>query len=111
MMFLGQDSQLMDSSIIQRRHGWQVNFSLLVIIVTLSSIPNMTYAQKSAVDWFQAGMKAPSLDEKVHAFEKVVELDPNYTEGYYYLGIAYKSKQMYPEAEIALNKAYTMPSS
>ena len=58
------------------------------------------------VDWLQRGLNTPSIDEKILAFKKATELDPNYVEAHFYLGLAYKAKEMYPEAEVQLNKAY-----
>lgn len=62
--------------------------------------------QTDAAEWFQLGLDSPTPDAKIRAFEKVVQLDPNYVEAYYYLGLAYKQKNMLAEAEIALDKAY-----
>ncbi len=61
---------------------------------------------QSAAQWFKQGLQAKTADDKIQAFERAVQLDPNYVEAYFYLGLAYKSKGLYSDAELALNKAY-----
>ncbi|NIV97462.1 tetratricopeptide repeat protein, partial [candidate division KSB1 bacterium] len=63
-------------------------------------------SQNSASEWLEIGLDASTVDAKIRAFENVIQLDPNYLEAYYYLGLAYKSKGNFSEAEVALNKAY-----
>ncbi|MFQ5648511.1 MAG: tetratricopeptide repeat protein [bacterium] len=74
-------------------------------IVTGVFIPSL-HSQTSASDWFQKGLDATAVDDRIDAFERSTQLDPNYVEAYFYLGLAYKTKGLYPEAEVALNKAY-----
>lgn len=80
-----------------------MKYSVLFLLF-LSS--NIVLSQDSAGDWFKIGLLAKSLDEKIRAFETATQLDPNYIEAYYYLGLAYKKQGLYLKAEIALNKAY-----
>lgn len=65
-----------------------------------------SFSQSSAADWVKLGLDAATADAKIRAFEQAVQLDPNYIEAYYYLGLAYKARGRNEEAEIALNKAY-----
>ena len=66
----------------------------------------MAVGQNSASEWFQIGLSSTTPEQKIRAFERVVALDPNYIEAYFYLGLAYKVKGQLTEAEVALNKAY-----
>lgn len=81
------------------------NGFLIFFLLTLAS-PQFVLSQTSAADWFRAGLNATTNDEKIRAFEKVIELEPDYIEAYYYLGLVYKAKQRYNDAELTLNKAY-----
>jgi tetratricopeptide (TPR) repeat protein len=65
-----------------------------------------SFAQTNAADWVKAGLNAAPADAKIRAFEQAIKLDPNYVEAYYYLGLAYKARGRYEEAETTLNKAY-----
>jgi tetratricopeptide (TPR) repeat protein len=68
--------------------------------------PEALLSQSSAADWLKIGLKSQAIDEKIQAFENAIQIDPNYIEAYYFLGLAYKTKGKLPEAEIALNNAY-----
>jgi tetratricopeptide (TPR) repeat protein len=84
----------------------QKRLMLFLMLCLFVGASGAAWGQTSAADWFKLGLETPSPDAKIRAFEQVVQLDPNYLEGYYYLGLAYKSKGRWAEAEINLNKAY-----
>jgi len=65
-----------------------------------------SWGQTRAGDWVKIGLDAASVDAKIRAFEQAIQLDPNYVEAYYYLGLAYKARGRYEESEVTLNKAY-----
>ncbi|MGH7494511.1 MAG: tetratricopeptide repeat protein [bacterium] len=66
------------------------------------------YAQSQnaqAVKWFKAGSQAADADTKIADFLKALELDPDYVEALHHLGLAYKQKQDYRQAEQYLARA------
>lgn len=63
-------------------------------------------AQTTSSDWFRKGLDTASAAERVQAFERAVQIDPDYIEAYFYLGLAYKNAARFDDAEIALGKAY-----
>lgn len=77
------------------------------ILYTALALATGTIAQaQTASDFFQRGLTASTLDAKISAFEQAVQLEPNYVEAYFYLGLAYKAKGMIEQSQIMLNKAY-----
>ncbi len=86
---------------LRRKIRWTIlTLSLLLVA------PHESQSQTRAADWVKAGLDAAPVDAKIRAFEQAIQLDPNYTEAYYYLGLAYKAAGRFQEAEITLNKAY-----
>jgi len=47
-------------------------------------------------------------DKELEQARKVIEIDPNFAFGYFYLGLAYERKQIYPEAADALARSMTL---
>ena len=47
-------------------------------------------------------------DLEIEQARKVIEIDPNFAYGYFYLGLGYERKKMYPEASEALAKTMTL---
>ena len=47
-------------------------------------------------------------DLEIKQARKVIEIDPNFAYGYFYLGLGYERKKMYPEASEALAKTMTL---
>ncbi|MFQ5822674.1 MAG: tetratricopeptide repeat protein [bacterium] len=90
-------------NVIYEFSGLVSGFICLLLIV---SSPDILLSQNSAADWLNIGIKAQSLDEKIQAFNNAIKFDPTYVEAYYYLGLAYKMKGEYREAEYTLNKGY-----
>ncbi len=48
------------------------------------------------------------LDNEIEQSRKVLETDPNFAYGYFYLGLGYEQKQMYPEAVDAFARTMTL---
>lgn len=86
---------------MRRILSWIGFFVLVSLIYSEDS-----HSQTRAGDWVKIGLDAASADAKIRAFEQAIQLDPNYVEAYYYLGLAYKSRGRFEEAETTLNKAY-----
>jgi len=82
-----------------------LTMKVLVFSVLLFTVSTAAIAQ-SASDFFQQGMNEFDLEKKISSFESAVLLDPGYVEAYFYLGLAYKSKQAFAQALVMLNKAY-----
>ncbi|MFQ5707469.1 MAG: tetratricopeptide repeat protein [bacterium] len=81
-------------------------WALLFFLAAASVFPGNILSQESAGAWFNTGLKAKNLEDKIQAFENAVRLDPDYVEAYYYLGLAYEKKGLNQKAKTALNKAY-----
>ncbi|MEP6925658.1 MAG: tetratricopeptide repeat protein, partial [Pyrinomonadaceae bacterium] len=47
-------------------------------------------------------------EKEIEQSNKVIEIDPNFAYGYFYLGLGYEQKGMYPEAVNALAKTMTL---
>ncbi len=90
----------------KRQHSCQQSTNIHFIITLLLLIFASNGISQTASEYFQKGVNAASLNEKIQAFERATQLDPNYVEAFFYLGLAYKSNQQYQQAEITLNKAY-----
>lgn len=80
--------------------------SCFLACLCLSLCAGSLSAQTTSSDWFRKGLDAASDAERAQAFERAVEIDPNYIEAYFYLGLAYKNAARFDAAEIALGKAY-----
>ncbi len=78
--------------------------SLISILIFIAG--TSVQAQDKATDWFERGLSENNINSRIAAFEKTIALDPDYVEAYFYLGSAYKQKNMFNEAELALHKAY-----
>ncbi|MDZ7262228.1 MAG: tetratricopeptide repeat protein [candidate division KSB1 bacterium] len=68
----------------------------------------VTFAQESAVEWFNKGTKASDPDDKIRCYQKSIELDPNFVEAHYNLAYIYKNKNELEKALQLLNKALTL---
>lgn len=84
----------------------QTKVAYCLLFLAFIIYPGLSRSQSKASDWFKVGMEAATSDEKINAFQRAITLDPNYLEAYFYLGVAYKNKGQYQDAEVALNKAY-----
>lgn len=82
--------------------------SLFFVLVTavIFTPGASVHSQDKAADWFERGLNAANPNSRIAAFEKTIAIDPDYVEAYFYLGLAYKQKNMLNEAELALTKAY-----
>jgi tetratricopeptide (TPR) repeat protein len=64
------------------------------------------FGQTTSSDWIRKGLDSRNIAQRIAAFERAAELDPNDIEALYYLGRAYKENAEYDKANVALNKAY-----
>lgn len=75
----------------------QVIIVLLALLV-MGTI-NGTFAQKKAEEWFQDGVNAADLNDKITNYKKAIELNPFFIEAYYNLGMVYKKLGDFKNAE------------
>ncbi len=69
-------------------------------------VPAQAQSQNpQAVNWFKAGMQETNPDKKIAAYAKALEFDPDFVEALYNLGLTYKKKQDYQQAEQYLARA------
>ncbi len=83
-------------------------YHTLVAMLLLSLGVGASWSQSNnpqAVDWFEIGLKENNLTKKIAAYTKAVEADPNFFEALNNLGLAYKQKQDYANAEKFLQLA------
>lgn len=84
-----------------------------ILILQLFLIVKLVIAQEGqtrAFYFYEKGLKARSLSEKIKYFQKAVELDSSFQEGLYYLGITYYQKSDYHNAVEYLQKAVKLDS-
>jgi tetratricopeptide (TPR) repeat protein/tRNA A-37 threonylcarbamoyl transferase component Bud32 len=66
--------------------------------------------QSKAKNFYEKGLEARSLSEKIKYFHKAVELDSSFQQGLYYLGITYYQKSDYHNSVEYLQKAVKLDS-
>lgn len=84
---------------------------LLSLVVVLLIVMFCTTCTKTAEDYFNKGQYALSTgdcDEAIKCYKKTIELDPDFTNVYFFLGNAYFDKGMQEEAIREYKKAITV---
>ena len=84
---------------------------LLSLIVVPLIVVFCTACTKTAKDYFNKGQYALSIndyDGAIECYKKVIELDPDFTNVYFYLGNAYFDKGMQEDAIREYKKAITV---
>ncbi len=85
----------------------RIFFPCLALLLSLAARPAAAQAQNAqAMNWFNLGMNEKTADKKIAAYQKAVELDPQFVEALYNLGLAYKQQQDYRSAAQYLLRAY-----
>ncbi len=85
----------------------RVFFPCLALFLSLAARPAAAQSQNAqAMNWFNLGVTEKAADKKIAAYQKAVELDPQFVEALYNLGLAYKQQQDYRSAAQYLLKAY-----
>ena len=64
-------------------------------------------AKLSADDYYNLGNEAKDTDDKIKYYTKAIELNPYNAQFYYYRGLAYNKKNLFPLAIEDFNKAIT----
>ncbi len=79
----------------------KVRQQVIIVLLTLFVIGafNATLAQKKAEEWFQDGVNAADLNEKIINYKKAIEQNPFFIEAYYNLGLVYKKFGDFKNAE------------
>jgi tetratricopeptide (TPR) repeat protein len=84
-------------------------FPILVMIVLIVMPAGRAISQSEVAEataWFNVGVKEQNAAKRIEALSRAVQLDPNFVEALYQLGLAYKSQRDYKRAEEFLQKAY-----
>jgi len=79
----------------------------LLVLMVLSLMSIVCYGQ-TAQEYYDTGLDflgKKMYDEAIAAYQKAIELNPQYTNAYRYLGVAYRKKGMNDEAISAYKKA------
>lgn len=71
---------------------------LLVLLSVFMRFASNAFAQNDAEAWFQRGIQAVDLTEKIANFTKATELNPFFIEAYYNLGLIYNKQGFYNKA-------------
>lgn len=80
---------------------------LLVLPAVLATKPAAAQSPNAqAMTWFRNGLNEQSLEKKIQAYQKAIELDPSFVEALYNLGLAYKQQQDYRRAAQYFLQAY-----
>ncbi|MBN2090679.1 tetratricopeptide repeat protein [candidate division KSB1 bacterium] len=79
----------------------KIRRQLIIILLSLFVMGTIhaTFAQKKAEEWFQDGVNAADLNEKITNYKKAIEQNPFFIEAYYNLGLVYKKLGDYKNAE------------
>jgi len=80
-------------------------FSILLFSLCMIQF---TFAQESAVEWFNKGTEASNPDDKIRYYQKSIELDSNLIEAHYNLAYIYKNKNEHEKGLQFLNKALNL---
>lgn len=86
---------------------WRVAMSLLVLLLVALSV-EFAAAQSqnsAATNWLRVGVRETDPQRKIAAYRKALELDPNFIEALYNLGMAYMEVRDYRSAETLLLRA------
>jgi tetratricopeptide (TPR) repeat protein len=80
----------------------------LAILFALEAQLHAEQSQDSrALKWLEIGIREKSLEKKIEAYTKAIELDPLFVEALFNLGKAYKDQRDFQRAEHYLLKAYS----
>lgn len=60
---------------------------------------------REAMKWFDAGLAEKNIAQRIEAYSKAIELDPNFAEALFNLGTTYKEQKSYDRAEQFLRRA------
>ncbi len=60
---------------------------------------------REAMKWFDAGLAEKNVAQRIEAYNRAIELDPNFAEALFNLGTAYKEQKSYERAEQFLRRA------
>lgn len=96
--------------------------SISLVILILIFVASMVWAEKAvdkkakewegeAAEWFMKGHKALSAenyDEAIKCYKKTIELDPSFTNAYFFLGNVYLKKRMLDNAIREYKKAIVL---
>jgi tetratricopeptide (TPR) repeat protein len=81
-------------------------------VLTILIMPLTLFAQAEEVHnhryWFEKGSLLSvygNQDAAIRAFEKAIEIKPDYSEAFFHLGIAYAEKDLFEKALAAMNRA------
>lgn len=95
-------------NIMTKKNNWKIAFTFVLLIATNGLAQN-------AKDYFNKGVSQIRLGgvylETIGYFDKAIELNPNFTEAYYYRGIAKGNYGDYLDAMDDLNKAIKLRSN
>ena len=60
---------------------------------------------REAMKWFDAGLAEKNVAQRIEAYSKAIEFDPNFAEALFNLGTTYKEQKSYERAEQFLRRA------
>ena len=79
--------------------------ALCCLFIGMSALAAVDSDNPQAMRWFNLGLKEKDAQRKIAAYAKAVELDPQFVEAYYNLGLAYRQVQDLQRAERFLQRA------
>ncbi len=78
-----------------------------IVLVLLCVRPAAAQSKSSqAMNWFNLGVSEKDLEKKIEAYTKAVELDPQFVEALFNLGLTYKRQKDFLRVEEFLRRAY-----
>ena len=86
----------------------QTTSAARIIILLIAVLASSSFAQSRnelAIRWFNIGVKEKDPQEKIAAYLKAVQTDPQFSEAFYNLGVTYRTQANYDEAFQSLEQA------
>lgn len=91
---------------LTHRNTWLSRFALLVVCLTVWSCSgDPTVRKRQHLQKGQEYLTSGQVNAAVIEFKNAIQIDPNFTEGYYALGLAYLKKGYWREAAQQLERA------
>ncbi|RME01771.1 MAG: tetratricopeptide repeat protein [Calditrichaeota bacterium] len=86
---------------------WPGMVMIMLFVLVQGVHPAEQIKNREALRWFNKGTRESNLDKKIEYYRKAIALEPKFVEALYNLGLTYKKKKDYENAEKYLLRAYT----
>lgn len=88
-----------------KKHRLLICILQIAVFVVAHRADSAQTQNQQAQIWFEIGLETTDVNQKISAFQKAVDLDGQFIEAFYQLGLAYKAAGQNQNAEALLQKA------